>query len=363
MAKCKVLIIGAGNIGKVIANMLLPYYKVTLTDSNPQALENPLAIESNAKNITTQVLDINDLDALHKILQNHDYVINAGPYFIASHIATAAAATATHYFDLTEDVHETSLIKVLDNGKLKSALVPQCGLAPGFISIAANNMAQQFDVVYDIKMRVGALPLHPTNKLKYSTTWSIDGLINEYFHSCNAIKDHRYVTVDALDDYETFVLDGTHYEAFNTSGGLGSMCSTWASKAKSLNYKSIRYPGHHHLVDFLINDMKLSSSDLISMFKKAVPVTKQDIVLIFIEVTGLIDSQYVSTTLVKKIYNNNFWSAIQLTTATGIAVMVEAHRQGLLPQTGFVKQEDLSLEDFCKIDRTKFWNTYKGYKG
>ena len=355
MENKRVLIIGTGNIGVAIANLLPLDYKITLTDNNPEAFKNPLIPDY----VSTKQLNINDPVALHEELIYNDYVINAGPYFIASTIATAAVDAETHYFDLTEDVNETNLIHGLDDGNLRSALVPQCGLAPGFISIAANDIAEQFDTVFDIKMRVGALPQHPTNKLRYNTTWSIDGLINEYFHNCNAIKHGTYVEVKALGNYETFVLNGTTYEAFNTSGGLGSMCETWDRKVDSLNYKSIRYPGHHHLISFLIDDMKLGIDELVQMFKKAVPVTRKDVVLIFIEVTGVIDNTLTVKTLTKEIYNNDFWSGIQLTTATGICVMLEAHRQGLLPQTGFVKQEQLSLVDFQEIDRTKFWDVYK----
>ena len=66
-------------------------------------------------------------------------------------------------------------------------------------------------------MRVGALPAFPTNALKYNLTWSVDGLINEYCNPCEAIHDGQQIEVLPLEGLEHFSLDGTEYEAFNTS--------------------------------------------------------------------------------------------------------------------------------------------------
>jgi saccharopine dehydrogenase-like NADP-dependent oxidoreductase len=353
--KKKLLIIGAGNIGIAISNMLSQvHYDISLSDINAAALADHRILPT----INTFTLAVSDKKALRTALRDHEYVINACPYSMAYIIATSAIESNTHYFDLTEDINQSFLIKGLDDGQLKSALVPQCGLAPGYISIAANHLAMQFDVVHDIKMRVGALPRYPTNMLKYNTTWSIDGLVNEYIHECNALENGKLVSTAALGGYETFALDGEEYEAFNTSGGLGTMCETWAGKARGINYKTMRYPGHLHLIKFLINDMRMDEDALKDLFADAIHTTNQDVVVVFIEVTGRINDKLTTRTMMKKIYNNDKWSAIQLTTASGICVMVEAHRKELIPSVGFVKQENLSFADFNIIDSielSKVW--------
>ena len=104
--------------------------------------------------------------------------------------------------------------------------MPQCGLAPGFISIVANDLARRFDKLDEVRMRVGALTEHPTNRLKYELTWSTEGLVHEYLAKCDAIVDGKACKVQPLEGYETFTLDGIDYEAFNTSGGVGTLGDT-----------------------------------------------------------------------------------------------------------------------------------------
>ena len=104
---------------------------------------------------------------------------------------------------------------------------------------------------------VGALPLFPSNALKYNLTWSTAGLINEYCNPCEAIYDGELREVLPLEGYEQFSLDGVTYEAFNTSGGLGTLCETLKGKVDNLSYKTIRYPGHCELVKLLVNDLRL----------------------------------------------------------------------------------------------------------
>ena len=107
-------------------------------------------------------------------------------------------------------------------------------------------------------MRVGALPQFPTNELKYNLTWSTDGLINEYCNPCEAIHDGKSIDVLPLEGLEHFSLDGVDYEAFNTSGGLGTLCETLEGQVRELNYKTVRYPGHRDLMAFLMNELRLS---------------------------------------------------------------------------------------------------------
>src|SRR6185312_1733843 len=129
-----------------------------------------------------------------------------------------------NYFDLTEDTKTASAVTELSQ-HATTAFVPQCGLAPGFISIVANQLMQHFPSLDSVKMRVGALPINISNALQYSLTWSTDGLINEYGNLCQGIVNGKEVQLLPLDDLEEIKIDGLTYEAFNTSGAIRSLAS------------------------------------------------------------------------------------------------------------------------------------------
>ncbi|MCC6246843.1 MAG: saccharopine dehydrogenase NADP-binding domain-containing protein, partial [Rubrivivax sp.] len=215
----RVTLLGAGHIGQTIARLLHQSgdFELTVVDRSAQALQ-LLAGDGRAAP-PTRVVDTGDAGALRAALAGADAVLNALPYHLATLAASAAREAGCHYFDLTEDVAATRAIKQLADGAA-TAFMPQCGLAPGFIGIVAHHLAQGFETLHDVQMRVGALPAFPTNSLKYNLTWSVDGLINEYCHPCEAIRDGQNIEVLPLEGLEHFSLDGTEYEAFNTSGGL-----------------------------------------------------------------------------------------------------------------------------------------------
>jgi len=267
-----------------------------------------------------------------------------------------------HYFDLTEDVRTTHAIRSLAEGA-PQAFMPQCGLAPGFIGIAAHELAKRFSEVREVKMRVGALPEFPTNALKYNLTWSVDGLINEYCQPCEAIRDARTQWVQPLEGLEHFSLDGTEYEAFNTSGGLGTLCETLSGRVETLDYKSVRYPGHRDLMQFLLEDMRLASDrdTLKSMMRRAVPSTAQDVVLIFVTVTGMRDGQLVQEVFTRKVFAKHVcgvaMSAIEITTAGAMCAVLDLFRENRLPRSGFIRQEQVSMREFLA---NRFGRLYDG---
>ncbi|MCO4858586.1 saccharopine dehydrogenase NADP-binding domain-containing protein [Herbaspirillum sp. WGmk3] len=344
----RTVLLGSGHIGQTIARLLSDSgdYNVTIADRDAQALQ-----AVGALNIEKAVVDSSDARALEALLHPADIVINALPYHMAVKVASAARNTGTHYFDLTEDVRATKAIAALA-ADAPVAFMPQCGLAPGFIGIAAHHLAGSFDEVHDVKMRVGALPQYPTNELKYNLTWSVDGLVNEYCHPCEALRDGVKVAVDPLADIEHFSLDGVEYEAFNTSGGLGTLCETLAGRIRNLDYKSVRYPGHQQRMKFLLSDLGLKHDQelLKNILRKAVPTTMQDVVLVFVTVSGMRGDKFVQEVFTRKIFaiheEGHYESAIQSTTASGVCTAVDLFRLGKLPQRGFISQEAISLPDF-----------------
>jgi saccharopine dehydrogenase-like NADP-dependent oxidoreductase len=352
----RVLILGAGKIGALISGLLAESgsYTVFLGDvSGPTA--HSVVRAHGSGHLTAVALDASDTAALVSHLAAHpvDAVISSLPYYCNVGVAKAARGAGAHYFDLTEDVEVTHAVVSIAEGA-PQAFVPQCGLAPGFISIAANELMSHFDKLRTVKLRVGALPQHPNNVLKYSLTWSTEGLINEYGNPCQAIADGRAVEVAPLEGLEEIEIDGTLYEAFNTSGGLGSLADTHGARCESMNYKTIRYPGHCAQMHFLMNDLKLNHDrkTLKHVLENAVPQTLQDVVIIYAAVTGTQDGELREENYVNKVYPQliagRLWSAIQVTTASGIAAVVDLVLQHPQQYSGFVPQEKFNMPDILR---------------
>ena len=357
-----ILLLGAGKIGEMIVALLAPTgdYVVTVADNDKKNL----AKFSGQKNVETLALDISNSSDVVAAMKGKFAALSAAPYQLNGTIAWAAKEASVHYMDLTEDVNSTKLVKELAK-ESKTAFIPQCGLAPGFISIVAYDLASHFDELKDVHLRVGALAQYPSNALKYNLTWSTDGLINEYIKPCEAIINGELKEVPALEELETFSLDGTEYEAFNTSGGLGTLAETLKGKVKNLNYRTIRYPGHCILMKMLIQDLRFSEcpDELKKLFEYAIPATKQDVVLVYVTVTGHKNGQFLQETYTHKIYareiDGHIRSGIQITTASGICTVLDLLATGKLRDHGFVRQEEISFKDFIE---NRFGKNY-AYQG
>ncbi len=359
----EILVIGAGNIGEMIADLLMRSgdYAVTVADRSLAALD-----RLHANGTRVMQLDVTDAATLGAALRKKFAVISALPYKLTRPVAEAAYMAGIHYLDLTEDVASTRAVTELA-ATAKGAFIPQCGLAPGFISIVGHDLVRDFESVEMLRLRVGALPLYPSNSLTYNLTWSTDGVINEYCEPCEAIVDSSNVLVPALEQVEQFALDGVHYESFNTSGGLGSLCQTLAGKVRNLNYQTIRYPGHRDIMKTLLCDLRLSERrDLLrEVLENAVPTTDQDVVVIFVTAIGRRNGRLMQHSYANKIYarhdGRRSWAAIQLTTASSICAVLDLLAHGRIAQRGLVRQEDIPLSLFLDNRFGKAYAIAPGY--
>lgn len=341
-----IVIAGAGKIGATIADLLAATgdYRVKLVDRVVQS-------ESACDAITAVEADVSDGRQLRALLKDSFAVLSAVPFHLTAGIAAASREAGTHYLDLTEDVATTRRVQELAVGA-DVAFIPQCGLAPGFITIVANDLIRRFDSLLDVRMRVGALPEFPSNALNYNLTWSTAGLINEYCEPCEAIVNGERREMPPLEECEEFAIDGVTYEAFNTSGGLGTLCQTLAGRVRNLNYRTIRYPGHAAIMKALLNDLRLRDRrDLLAnILETALPTTLQDVVIVFVTVSGMRSGRLVQETYANKIYSRDIGgktrSAIQITTAAGITGVLDLLAAGSIPSRGFVRQEQIDLSTF-----------------
>jgi len=337
-----VLVLGLGKVGYLVALLLHETgFKVTGADLHVFKTF-PFAVET---------LDVTNKAELNNALQRHDAIISCLPYNFNVGVARLAAQCSTHYFDLTEDVHTTQ--KIMDVSQdAPVVMAPQCGLAPGFIAIVGASLASQFDKIRSIKLRVGALPKHPTGLLGYAFNWSPEGVVNEYLNDCEVIEGGVRKWVSPLEWLEKIVIDGNQLEAFTTSGGLGTMCATYDGLVENLDYKSIRYQGHAAMMNFLLHEllMREDRAGTGRLLVNAKPPVSEDVVYIHASVEGMTRDQLIREEFVRA-YSpveiaGKARRAIAWTTAASICAVVEMVASGSLPGKGFIKQEEIPLQAF-----------------
>lgn len=350
-----VLVLGTGKIGRLVCQLLATSGDYAVTAVDLQAGQAEAAVRDadgrsypNARGVAGDFTDPATLVALG---QGQRYMVSCAPYRCNLIIAEAAKVVGAHYLDLTEDVNTTKGVMRLAQDA-PTAFIPQCGLAPGFISIVAAHLAEGMAPLEQVHLRVGALPLHPRNRLKYNLTWSTDGLINEYCNPCEAVVDGHLVMVPALEGLETITVDGETYEAFNTSGGLGTLADSWMGRVKRADYKTIRYPGHRDLVAFLLEDLRFKEDReaLKALLERTVPHTTEDQVLVYVSAVGYLGGVLTERTFAHKMrfreIGGRVWGAIQVSTASGICAVLDLHAGGHIQQTGMVRQESVPYATF-----------------
>lgn len=346
-----VLVLGGGKIGSLISVLLRESgdYNVQVADATGDKCE------AGALGVPVHALDASDGAEVEKFAKANGIraIISSLPYYCNPQVARAARAVGAHYFDLTEDVEVTHEVGRIAEGAA-TAFVPQCGLAPGFISIAANDLMRTFEEIDTVKMKVGALPQNPSNVLKYSLTWSTEGLINEYGNTCYGIANGELVSMQPLEGLESIQIDGDDYEAFNTSGGLGSLADTYKGRVRAMTYKTVRYPGHCRLMRVLMNSLRLNDdrATLKRILENSVPRTDQDVVIVFVSVMGKREGALYEANDVRKVYpaeiGGRLWSAIQVTTAAGVCGVVDLTMSEKGKYSGLVTQETFALGGFLE---------------
>ena len=325
-------IVGAGRIGSAIYNLLSSLdanYNITIADIVEKVHWS--ISESNYEQLKIRKPTYHGENVqFNEFVKNKTLIINALPFHENIHLYNACLESNIPYFDLSEDDALDEWIEK-DHKKFKFLraglpfTMPHCGLAPGLSTVVASHISKDFHELQSIKIRVGALSQSATNKLKYHTSWSGDGLVNEYMGKCQVIRGGMYCFNSALSGYETLIIDGQEYEAFNTSGGIGTfaktLCESGTITGLDVDYKTLRRIGHHQYVDFLFKDLKLPSDILNTIFKRYVPTTRHDEVIIYVTAGGIISESYNYD---EKIYHKVFrpetyrgrtYTAIEFTTA------------------------------------------------
>ncbi|MCE6991603.1 saccharopine dehydrogenase family protein [Dyadobacter sp. CY323] len=348
----KILVIGLGKVGSLVGILLCKRFEVTGIDKSQPAILVPFPVVTG---------DVSDTAFLDKIFVGFEAVVSCMPYNLNLPIAQKAFQTGIHYFDLTEDVGTTAAIREMAENS-RSVFAPQCGLAPGFIGIVGMELARRFTKLRDIELRVGALPRYPNGLMGYSFTWSPAGVVNEYINDAEVIHNGVKKMVPSLEGIEMINIEGQEFEAFSTSGGLGTLCETLEGRLDTLNYKTIRYPGHCSLMRFLLYELCLKDKrELIEkILTEAKPPVQQDVVYVYAVVEGWKENRLEREEFYRAYHpieiDGQHWRAISWTTAASIASVVEMVADGLLPDQGFIKQEDIVLRDFLATSNGQYFN-------
>ena len=358
MAFMRIAVLGLGNVGALAAELLAEAgFGVTGFDARP--------VED--ARFPVRIADFGQDESVRSALAGQEAVLSCLPYHLNKQVASAAHALGIHYFDLTEDVPTTRHIRALA-ATAKGVMAPQCGLAPGFVGIVGANLAERFDRVRSIRLRVGALPQHPTGMLGYAFNWSPEGVVNEYLNDCEVIEEGVLKTISAMEWLETVYIDGVRLEAFTTSGGLGTMCETYANRIDNLDYKTMRYPGHAALMNFFFHELLMREDRKAAgrILTHAKPPVDDDVVYLHVAAEGWLQDRLARKEFVRAYYpveiGGRMRTAIAWTTAGSVVAVIEMVRSGALPGQGFLKQETIPLEPYLATRTGRLYAQAQGRK-
>lgn len=339
----KIAVLGLGKVG-LLAAKLLREGGFAVAGFDTHSPREPLAFPVHGEDVTADA-------GIEAALQGQDAVLSCLPYRLNRRLAMAAHAKGIHYFDLTEDVPTRRAIVELA-GSARAVLAPHCGLAPGFVGIVGAHQVAAFDRCRALRLRVGALPQHPSGQLAYAFNWSPEGVVNEYLNDCEVIEEGTHKMVSSMEWIEPIYVDGVQLEAFTTSGGLGTLCETLLGRVDNLDYKSLRYPGHAKLMNFFFHELLMRERrDLAGeILTNAKPPVNDDIVYVHVSAEGSIDGRLQRREFVRALRPIELAGAqqraIAWTTAASVVAVIQLVRDEALPQRGFLRQEEIPLGSF-----------------
>src|SRR5918911_1338379 len=251
----RMLVLGAGLQGSACAYDLLQnpdVREVRLADLNIARIADFLAPYSGRRLIPTH-LDVRDREAVLAVMRESQAVMSAIPYYFNLDLAKLAVEAGTHFCDLGGNTEIVFQQKQLDaKAREKSiTVVPDCGLAPGMVNILAQYGIEQLDRVESVRIYVGGLPQHPEPPLNYQIVYSLEGVLDYYTTLSWVLRDGKRKQVKALSEREPvhFAAPVGELEAFHTAGGLSTMPFRYEGKIPTMEYKTLRYPGHAHIME------------------------------------------------------------------------------------------------------------------
>lgn len=359
--KMNILVLGAGRMGYGAAFDLIhnspEVTSVTIADFHADLATNAAA-KIGTDRITAKQIDAGNYDEAVELFRGHDSVISCVNYWYNESLSKAAIETGANFCDLGGNNYVVDKQLALD-GEAKAAgisIIPDCGLAPGMVSILAMHGAKQFETIDEIHIRVGGLPQQPQPPLDYQLVFSVEGLINEYIEVARVIRDGQIVEVPSMTELESLSFEGLPpLEAFQTSGGTSTLPDTFLGKIKNLDYKTIRYAGHCDKFKTMIDLGLCSSEEIVVDFQKVnprkvfgdllqkhLPADGPDYVLVRLEFVGTRTSSSATKLtydIVDRLDESNGLSAMMRTTAFPASIIAQMMARGDVSTRGATPQE------------------------
>ena len=357
----KILVLGSGRMGLGAAFDLAhnsdDVEAVTVADLDMERARSVVAAVKSDRVKPAQV-DVADDRAVLELMQGHDAAISCVTYFHNVRLARAAVEAGVNFCDLGGNNSVVAEELALDEAARRAGIniIPDCGLAPGMVSVLVAHGAQAFEELEEIHIRVGGLPLNPRPPLNYQIVFSVEGLINEYVERARVIREGKIVEIDSMTEIERlqFPAPFDEMEAFQTSGGTSTLPETFMGRVRELDYKTIRYPGHCEQFKLLI-DLGLATSEEIDvdgvpvrprrvlgeMLLRHLPADEPDAVLIRVEFQGTAKGkmQRLRYDIIDRYDERTGLSAMMRTTAFPASIIAQMMARGEITEKGAIPQE------------------------
>lgn len=357
----KILVLGAGRMGLGAAYDLAHNSEgvaaVTVADIDLERARAVVATVGSAK-LTPAPVDVSDAAQVVELMRGHDAAISCVTYYHNLQLARAAIAARVNFCDLGGNNAVVASELALD-AEARAAginIIPDCGLAPGMVSVLAAHGAARFDELEAIHIRVGGLPQAPRAPLNYQIVFSVEGLINEYVERARVIRGGQIVEVESLTEIEALEFPAPYgrMEAFQTSGGTSTLPDTFHGRLQELDYKTIRYPGHCEQFKLFV-DLGLAASEEIEldyvrvrprrllgeMLLRHLPADEPDVVLIRLAFRGRTAGKdtRLRYDIIDRFDERTGLSAMMRTTAFPASIIAQMMARGETSERGALPQE------------------------
>jgi len=371
----KILVLGAGRMGHGAVFDLIhnspDVVSVTVADFDLAKAES--VAKTVGGDVDARQIDASNYDDVVALMRGHDSVISCVNYWYNEALSRAAIETKANFCDLGGNNYVVDSQLALD-AEAKAAgvnIIPDCGLAPGMVSILAMHGAAKFDQIDEIHIRVGGLPQDPQPPLNYQLVFSVEGLINEYIEVARVIRDDKIAKVESMTEIESLSFNGfPPLEAFQTSGGTSTLPDTFHGNIRELDYKTIRYAGHCEKFKTMIDLGLCSSEEIVVDFQKVkprkvfgellqkhLPADGPDYVLVRLDFVGTRTPSSASSRLrydiVDKLDEATGMSAMMRTTAFPASIIAQMMARGNVISRGATPQEKAIDADKFVVELTR----------
>ncbi len=364
----KIIIAGAGGIAEAAALLLAEWSGVTPSiyignRTLPKAEKLVKWVkEGTTKNCAIEAFHLPGdkvTEEMKSIFEQADIILDCLPGSLAPRIATLAKDHKLHYVNLTEYVAETEQIMELAKNA-NTGFILQSGLAPGYINILALGLFRDFcndfvvDKVDKLEFKVGALTKNAVSPHYYGFTWSPVGVATEYLNKALVLRDYKKASLPPLSERKRIIIDGIAYEEDLTSGGAADLPDALAGKVSSLDYKTLRHPGHYSWVETQLEKTgkgPKAVKELQDIMQAVIPNIEDDQIILYAAVEGknslgILQRREISKRILPLKVGKHTIRAIQTTTAAGLLqcaqIILESNKKGVILQSTINPEEFLN---------------------